>query len=180
MVNLVGHCLSRRSTFCTRDKRNDFVHYIALRTANDTLVVRTEDEFEYPVRVEDLLLKGQVSEDTHLIARRRIVVELLNEMLRQCLLEEDEVVYVSFEAITAEVHRAADSGKVGSGEGLQHLAIYKERYVVACTIDRHHPMMPSAVGVTVGHRPLLGRIGEDGSMRCCGLEPEHNRLVLNG
>ena len=183
-----------------RDERHLLGNDMAVAVAALALVVGAEDEFDDAVVVFHTLFERQVTEQTHLIARRGEVVESLDHIFGQGLFEEGHIVNPSDKAATAKVHRTADTAQQRSGEGLHQLAVHKHRRIVHRAVDRKHHMVPFAVGKAIAYGPL-GRIAvqhqpavlhrqqgavlvirpagrEDMSVLSGGLEPQHDRLVI--
>ena len=113
MVHLVFH---RIGNHLFADERHDFVEHISFRILENTSVVGTEDEFVDTRLVLFHLLERQERHESHLIAIGREGSILLNERLRQCLLEDGKLIDVSFEAAT-EVHTSADTTEIKGFQG---------------------------------------------------------------
>ena len=94
----VGHALVGQVS----DEWNDLVDHLT-RSGVDELafVVTGEALFEYAVRVEELLLEGQVTHQAHLVAGEGDILVGLDKRLGQCLLEDGELVDVALESVAA-------------------------------------------------------------------------------
>ena len=87
------------------------------------LVVGTEYQFNDIVGIEFLFLERQVCNQSHLVSNGRVVAELLDERFRQCLLEDGELINVSFKAVSAEVHCSGDTSQFDGSKGGSHFAV---------------------------------------------------------
>ena len=183
-------------------ERHDFLNLIAVRVPEDALVVDREYLLEHAVGVLLLLLEGQICHQTHLVAYRRSVVELLHHSCGQRLLEDSKLIHITLETFATEIHRAADGRELHGSYGVGQLAIHKHGCRVVRAAECEGEVVPLAVGVLAG-RPLVstgvqhefavlysqqgtlddavGVCPRGAEQRCVGgfgLEPEHQCLVV--
>ena len=141
------------------------------------MVVDGEALFDDAVGVGVLLLEGQVCKESHLVSGQGIVFVQFNERFRQGLLEDHELIDEALEAVSAEVHRAADAAYLGRIVGIGHLAIQEEGGVVIGAVDSQHHVVPLAVRITVRYVQLqVFRLKERAVL--IGFEPQHDRHVV--
>ena len=128
------------------NQRYGFVHHLAVGIFEDTSVVDREDEFRNAVGVDDLFFERQVSYQAHLITGRRAVAVIFNQGFRKRLLEDHQFVYVSFEAMSAEIHISGDSGYLRCRQIVRQRSVQIQGGRVIGAVDGQHDMMPCSVG----------------------------------
>ena len=116
------------------------------------------------------------------------------------MLEDNELIDITFESITTKIHLSADLTHHGSREGEFLLVVYIDGYVIERAVDGHGEVVPFVIGIVAVYNPLvfvvieyqsaveerdLGAFGiirsagrEDGTHLARALEPEHEGLVL--
>ena len=201
VVGTICHLLNRQGLLIGEDERHDLVDDVPCCVAEDTLVVRTEDEFEYAVRITPLLLEGQIRHQSHLVANGCVSGELLDERFGQRLLEECELVDVSVHTCATEEHISADDRQSECLSDGDQFGIEIDRQCVVCSVDDDGDVVPCVVvdrrsgeqGIGNMHRQVTVVHGDEQSALALvvvypsggeemsvgsGSEPEHIRCIV--
>ena len=110
------------------------------------LVVDGEDQFDDAGLILLRLLERQERHQTHFVAVRGYMAIVLHKGLRQRLLEDSQLVDVSFKASAAEHHTSANTTEGSRRNREYHLFIHEERDVIIHPVDSQDEVMPSAFG----------------------------------
>ena len=116
------------------------------------------------------------------------------------MLEDSELVYITVEIISAEIHLTADLAEFGGSEREFLFVIDIDRYIIECSVDSHGEMVPLVIRIIAVNLPLVRIVsedkcavakcyfgtfsirhsagGEDSAAFAWALKPEHERLIL--